>query len=88
MHQYRLPSIPISSYPPATTDDHSPLITGGPPEPVFDGDEEMGIGAGAGQGHEGEMVPYAHRDIKPGYVYSQMLMMRKEVGRSDGRMGK
>ena len=68
MHQYRLPSIPISSYPPAATDDHSPLIKGGPPEPVFDGDEEMGIGAGAGQGQEGEMVPYAHRDIKPGYV--------------------
>jgi hypothetical protein len=65
MHHYRLPSIPIQSYPPSTVDDMSPLNPGGPPEAVFDGDEELAMGSGSGEGSEGEEVPYAHRDIKP-----------------------
>jgi hypothetical protein len=65
MHHYRLPSIPIQSYPPQSTDDLSPLVPGGPPEAVFDGDEELAMGSGSGEGGEGEEVPYAHRDIKP-----------------------
>jgi hypothetical protein len=31
-------------------------------ESMFDGDEELGLE------EEGQMVPYAHRDIKPGWV--------------------
>lgn len=65
MHHYRLPSIPMQSYPPTSTDDLSPLVVGGPPEAVFDGDEELALGSGTGEGEEGEEVPYAHRDIKP-----------------------
>lgn len=39
-------------------------------EVLFDGDEDVaGIGGDQeGQGERGEMVPYAHRDIKPGCV--------------------
>lgn len=54
MHRYRLPAV-SASYPPETAD-HDPLMV----ESVFDGDEELGLE------EEGQMVPYAHRDIKPG----------------------
>ena len=54
MHRYRLPAV-IASYPPIREDD--PLIS--QPEPIFDGDEELSTN------DEGELVPYAHRDIKP-----------------------
>lgn len=54
MHRYRLPAV-NASYPPIREED--PLIN--QPEAVFDGDEEL---AGAS---EGELIPYAHRDIKP-----------------------
>jgi hypothetical protein len=55
MHRYRLPAV-SASYPPAQEADSDPLMT----EPVFDGDEELGTE------EEGQMVAYAHRDIKPG----------------------
>jgi hypothetical protein len=55
MHRYRLPAV-SASYPPAQEADNDPLMT----EPVFDGDEELGTE------EEGQMVAYAHRDIKPG----------------------
>ena len=55
MHRYRLPAV-SASYPPAQEADDDPLMT----EPVFDGDEELGTE------EEGQLVPYAHRDIKPG----------------------
>lgn len=60
MHRYRLPSVQ-STYPPTREGDNDPLISG-PAEPVFDHDEEVA------QAEEGEMIPYAHRDIKPGWV--------------------
>jgi hypothetical protein len=60
MHRYRLPSVQ-STYPPTREGDNDPLISG-PAEPVFDHDEEVA------QAEEGEMIPYAHRDIKPGSV--------------------
>ncbi|KAF9075095.1 kinase-like domain-containing protein [Rhodocollybia butyracea] len=43
---------------------------GGGNDVLFDGDEDVaGIGAeGDGQGEQGEIVPYSHRDIKPGNV--------------------
>ena len=40
-------------------------------EPIFDGDEELErLQQESGNGHAGEteLVPYAHRDLKPGYV--------------------
>ena len=40
-------------------------------EPIFDGDEELErMQQESGNGHAGEteLVPYAHRDLKPGYV--------------------
>ncbi|KAJ3759063.1 Pkinase-domain-containing protein [Lentinula raphanica] len=38
-------------------------------EVLFDGDEDVaGIDGEGGAGEEGEIVPYAHRDIKPGNV--------------------
>lgn len=55
MHRYRLPAV-SASYPPAQNADDDPLML----EPVFDGDEELGTE------EEGLLVPYAHRDIKPG----------------------
>lgn len=57
MHRYRLPAV-SASYPPQQQDDDDPLMG----EPVFDGDEELG------PAEEGQMIPYAHRDIKPGRV--------------------
>jgi len=54
MHRYRLPAV-TASYPPEREED--PLIN--QPEAVFDGDEELAAV------EEGELVPYAHRDIKP-----------------------
>lgn len=54
MHRYRLPAV-SASYPPETAD-HDPLMV----EAVFDGDEELG------EVEDGQMIPYAHRDIKPG----------------------
>jgi serine/threonine kinase 16 len=38
---------------------------------VFDGDEELQENGMAAQsdGHNTEIVPYAHRDLKPGYVF-------------------
>lgn len=55
LHRYRLPAV-SASYPPTQEGDHEPLIA----DPVFDGDEELG------SLEEGQLVPYAHRDIKPG----------------------
>lgn len=55
MHRYRLPAVP-ASYPP------SDRLTA-ESEPIFDGDEELSTA------EEGEMIPYAHRDIKPAYVH-------------------
>lgn len=57
MHRYRLPAV-SASYPPQQSDNETALMA----EPVFDGDEELGVA------QEGRPVPYAHRDIKPGYV--------------------
>lgn len=56
MHQYRLPAV-SATYPP--TRDDEPLMN--QPELVFDVPEDE-------PGQEGELVPYAHRDIKPGNV--------------------
>jgi len=57
MHRYRLPAV-NATYPPHREDvslpDQSAL--------VFDGDEELA------ETTEGELVPYAHRDIKPGNI--------------------
>ncbi|WWD15942.1 hypothetical protein CI109_100366 [Kwoniella shandongensis] len=53
MHQYRLPAV-SASYPP-TNREEDPLVS----EPVFDRDEELA------DAEQGEMIPYAHRDIKP-----------------------
>lgn len=61
MHQYRLPAV-TASYPPTRDDDHEHLL-GNQPELVFDAPEDE-------PGQEGELVPYAHRDIKPGWVPS------------------
>ncbi|WVQ78297.1 hypothetical protein IAT38_000382 [Cryptococcus sp. DSM 104549] len=52
MHQYHLPAV-SASYPPTREDD--PLVG----EPVFDHDEELA------NAEQGELIPYAHRDIKP-----------------------
>ncbi|EJT50425.1 serine/threonine-protein kinase [Trichosporon asahii var. asahii CBS 2479] len=52
MHQYRLPAV-NASYPPNAGDEESALLHS-TPEPV--------------SGEEGELVPYAHRDIKPGNI--------------------
>jgi serine/threonine kinase 16 len=38
------------------------------PELVFDGDEELPIAG------EGELIPYAHRDIKPAYVLPVIVL--------------
>ena len=40
-------------------------------ETIFDGDEEVS----RGQGHAGEteLVPYCHRDLKPGYVSPNLI---------------
>lgn len=54
LHQYRLPAV-SASYPPIREDD--PLVSRS--EAVFDGDEELA------SAEDGELVPYAHRDIKP-----------------------
>ncbi|GMK56986.1 hypothetical protein CspeluHIS016_0308260 [Cutaneotrichosporon spelunceum] len=56
MHQYRLPNVSVT-YPP--TRDDEPLLN--QPELVFDAPEDE-------PGQEGELVPYAHRDIKPGNI--------------------
>ena len=53
MHHYRLPAI-SATYPPSQED--VPLTQAA--EVVFDGDEVL-------SGPGGEIVPYAHRDIKP-----------------------
>ena len=50
--------------------------------PIFDGDEEMGRiqhEAGNGHGHAGEteVVPYAHRDLKPGCVHIVLSCPRR-----------
>lgn len=37
---------------------------------VFDGDEELAENANGGNAGK-EVVPYAHRDLKPGYVFSR-----------------
>jgi hypothetical protein len=42
-------------------------------EPVFDGDEELGTE------EEGQMVAYAHRDIKPGYVQNTRATLMSET---------
>ncbi|KAK6902962.1 hypothetical protein I203_108223 [Kwoniella mangroviensis CBS 8507] len=55
MHNYHLPAV-SASYPPTREDD--PLVG----EPVFDHDDELA------NAEEGELIPYAHRDIKPAYV--------------------
>lgn len=44
-------------------------------EVVFDGDEEIGGGRGVESREKGEIVPYAHRDIKPGWVPSLHSML-------------
>ncbi|KIK66664.1 hypothetical protein GYMLUDRAFT_157468 [Collybiopsis luxurians FD-317 M1] len=57
------------SYGPAPTARRSKPSRMGSSEVLFDGDEDVaGIGGEEGQGEGGEMVPYAHRDIKPGNV--------------------
>ncbi|KAK1216236.1 Serine/threonine-protein kinase env7 [Marasmius sp. AFHP31] len=49
--------------------EHVPLVNRDDPELVFDGDEELPEHMGTnGDAGEGEIVPYAHRDIKPGNV--------------------
>lgn len=53
MHQYRLPAV-NASYPPPVAGDEESALLHSTPEPVT--------------GEEGEMVPYAHRDIKPGNI--------------------
>ncbi|RSH80238.1 uncharacterized protein EHS24_008811 [Apiotrichum porosum] len=55
MHQYRLPAV-NATYPPQRDED--PLM---PDELVFDAPEDE-------PGQVGELVPYAHRDIKPGNI--------------------
>ncbi|WWC90008.1 uncharacterized protein L201_004938 [Kwoniella dendrophila CBS 6074] len=55
MHQYHLPAV-SASYPPTREED--PLVG----EAVFDHDEELA------NAEEGELIPYAHRDIKPGPI--------------------
>ncbi|WVQ70051.1 uncharacterized protein L199_008275 [Kwoniella botswanensis] len=55
MHNYHLPAV-AASYPPTREDD--PLVG----EPVFDHDDELA------NAEEGELIPYAHRDIKPAPV--------------------
>ncbi|TXT07279.1 hypothetical protein VHUM_03449 [Vanrija humicola] len=59
MHQYRLPAV-TASYPPTRDEDNEHLL-GNQPELVFDAPEDE-------PGQEGELVPYAHRDIKPGNI--------------------
>lgn len=66
MHQYRLPNI-SASYPPTREDE--PLVG----ETVFDHDEEL-----TGE-DRGELVPYAHRDIKPAYVPVFKLSQHQEL---------
>jgi serine/threonine kinase 16 len=67
MHRYRLPAV-SASYPPAQEADNDPLMV----EPIFDGDEEIGTL------EEGQLVPYAHRDIKPGYVRPTRRMLNNQ----------
>lgn len=56
MHTYRLPAV-TATYPPREDDD-VPLMAG-PSQPIFEHDDEVETAT------EGEMIPYAHRDIKP-----------------------
>lgn len=58
LHQYHARPISAAIYPPSQEGDA--LIT--QPDPVFDGDEELG------SAESGELIPYAHRDIKPGNI--------------------
>ena len=53
MHRYRLPAT-SASYPPPLPESTA--------EEIFDGDAELE------SANDGENVPYAHRDIKPGLV--------------------
>ncbi|WWC61092.1 uncharacterized protein I303_103670 [Kwoniella dejecticola CBS 10117] len=55
MLSYHLPAV-NASYPPTREED--PLVG----EPVFDHDEELA------NAEQGELIPYAHRDIKPGNI--------------------
>lgn len=54
MHQYRLPAV-SATYPPTREEEFDN------PELVFDAPMDE-------PGQEGELVPYAHRDIKPGNI--------------------
>lgn len=50
-----------------TMDSAVPLMqTDDDAEVVFDGDEELRRDKGKQRAGEGELIPYAHRDIKPG----------------------
>lgn len=51
MHRYKLPAV-STNYPPTRGD--APMA-----ETVFDGDADLEAE------DEGEIIPYAHRDIKP-----------------------
>ncbi|KAL7424144.1 Serine/threonine-protein kinase env7 [Cryptotrichosporon argae] len=59
MHHYRLPAVQ-ATYPPANQSEERGLLD--PSDVVFDGDEELD------DAQQGELVPYAHRDIKPGNI--------------------
>ncbi len=54
MHHYRLPAV-SATYPPTREEDS--LLS--QPDVVFDGDEDLN------DAEQGDLVPYAHRDIKP-----------------------
>jgi len=58
MHQYRLPAV-TATYPPHRDDE--PLLSQPGETLMFEAPEDE-------PGQEGEMVPYAHRDIKPGNI--------------------
>jgi serine/threonine kinase 16 len=58
MHQYHLPAV-TATYPP--TRDDEPLLNSNASELMFEMPEDE-------PGQEGELVAYAHRDIKPGNI--------------------
>ncbi|KAF5344304.1 hypothetical protein D9757_012362 [Collybiopsis confluens] len=66
---FRMGSSGSDAVPLMDMDRHEANGGGDAGEILFDGDEDVsGIGGEEGQGERGEIVPYAHRDIKPGNV--------------------